>query len=306
MTAVLGAGQTNTVKRVGLFTGTDGLFFQLSGTTLQVVIRKNSSDTTVDQSAWNLDKLDGTGASGLTLDVTKAQIFTIDYQWLGVGRVRFGFVLGGQLVYCHEANHANSVTSVYTGTASLPVAWEIVNTGVAAATSSMDMICAAMHTEGGFDQVGYPFALVAGTGGKSIGATETPLFRLRARSGRGHAAMQILSFQMLSQSAANVQWYVRLNPTVTGGTAPTYNNVNANSNYEFDIASTGAVTGGTLLMSGVGSSQDREASLTALTHLVGILGQDASGTLDELVISLYSLTGGATVYNGALNILEYV
>jgi hypothetical protein len=72
----------------------------------------------VEQSAWNGDKLDGTGASGLTLDLTKPQILWMDFEWLGVGNVRCGFIINGQYIVCHTYQTANVYgTSVYMTTA---------------------------------------------------------------------------------------------------------------------------------------------------------------------------------------------
>jgi hypothetical protein len=55
------------------------------------------SETVVPQTNWNIDKLDGTGISGITLDISKAQILWMDIEWLGLGTVRIGFVINGNL-----------------------------------------------------------------------------------------------------------------------------------------------------------------------------------------------------------------
>jgi len=113
ITGVITAGGTGVKARIGLFTATDGLFFEMSGTTMGVVRRKASADTRIAQADWNLDTMDGNGESGVTLDFSKAQIFVIDFEWLGVGRVRMGVVIDGVVYYVHEFVHANYVTAVY-------------------------------------------------------------------------------------------------------------------------------------------------------------------------------------------------
>jgi hypothetical protein len=117
----------------------NGVFFQLNNTTKSFILRTyiggSVDDTTrkVDQSAWNGDKLDGTGASGLTLDLTKPQILWMDFEWLGVGNVRCGFIINGQYIVCHTYQNANVTgTSVYMTTAILPVRYEITNTAATA------------------------------------------------------------------------------------------------------------------------------------------------------------------------------
>ena len=132
-TFVMNTPKANLRQRVGYFNTDNGVFFQVNDTTKSFVLRTNTSGTpsdarTVNQADWNGDKLDGTGASGLTLDISKAQILYMDFEWLGVGSVRCGFVIDGQFHTCHIFHHANIITSTYITTASLPVRYEIFNT----------------------------------------------------------------------------------------------------------------------------------------------------------------------------------
>ena len=64
-------------------------------------------DNKIIQSNWNVDVFNGTGASGITLDFSKSQIFFIDYEWLGTGRVRCGFFIDGIPYYCHAIHNSN-------------------------------------------------------------------------------------------------------------------------------------------------------------------------------------------------------
>lgn len=134
LTGVFGAGQAGITKRIGYFDTNNGLFFQLSGTTLSVVRRTSTSGSPVDnvvtQANWNIDKLDGTGASGVTLDLTKTQIMIIEFEWLGVGRVRYGFDIDGKIIFVHQLFNANNLTEVYISTPNLPVKYEIANDGI--------------------------------------------------------------------------------------------------------------------------------------------------------------------------------
>lgn len=89
VTFVMNPAKTNLVQAVGMFDDLNGIFFRMNGTTPQFVIRKNGTDVeVVDQSSWNQSSMN-------YLDFSKAQILIIDYQWLGVGRVRVGFVHNG-------------------------------------------------------------------------------------------------------------------------------------------------------------------------------------------------------------------
>ena len=155
-----GASRTNTVKRVGYFDDRNGVFLQQAGDGTVSIVRRSyssgiASDTVVNQSSWALDTLDGNGSTGISLDFSKTQLLAVDYQWLGVGRVRCGLVIGGSLVYFHEFNHANVQEKVYWSHASLPIRTEIANTDTAVGVSSMQDICATVLSEGGYTETGY-------------------------------------------------------------------------------------------------------------------------------------------------------
>ena len=132
-TLVMNAPKTNLRQRVGYFGADNGIYFEIAGigsTSISFVERSLSTgtETRVPQTEWNIDKLDGTGVSGITLDPSKAQIMWTDIEWLGLGTVRVGFVIDGQFIHCHSFHHANKIQSTYMTTASLPLRYEIANT----------------------------------------------------------------------------------------------------------------------------------------------------------------------------------
>ena len=144
LTFVMNTSKTNLRQRVGYFGSNNGFFLEQNGTTIQFVKRSSVTgsvvDTPITQSNWNIDKLDGTGPSLLTLDLTSPQILFIDLEWLGVGSVRMGFVINGQFIHCHTFHHANSNTApkgAYMQTACLPIRQEIENTAATASNSTL-------------------------------------------------------------------------------------------------------------------------------------------------------------------------
>ncbi len=161
MTVATGdTGKAGNSRRWGGFDDNDGVFFELQGTTLNVVIRNSTSgavvETRVPQTAWNGDKLDGAGLSGYTIGLTGINVYWIDYQWLGAGRVRFGvYSPSGARVTCHTFENAGQYPLPYMRTGTLPVAFENVNTGAAGAGSEMRVVCSSVYTEGTFEDYAF-------------------------------------------------------------------------------------------------------------------------------------------------------
>lgn len=157
MTVLLGdSGKTNNVRRWGLFDDNDGVFFQVSGTTLAVGVRSSVTgspvDTIVPQSSWNIDKIDGAlgplNISAVDLDITKLNLFWIDYQWLGAGRVRFGIYHDGARLTAHVMNHGNAGTTAWMSRPTLPFTAESFNTGITVSPSRLKMVCAQASVDG--------------------------------------------------------------------------------------------------------------------------------------------------------------
>lgn len=112
-TSVFTLGTAGSQQYVGVGNTSDGFFFGYNGVNFGILHRNNSSDTWIQQGGWNGDNFDGTGASGITLDFTKGNVFKIQYQWLGYGNIFFYIenpVTGGfELV--HQIRYPNTSTS---------------------------------------------------------------------------------------------------------------------------------------------------------------------------------------------------
>lgn len=167
ITFKMNTAKANLQQMAGAFDDNNGIFFRMNGLTPEVVIRKGGTDfEVVPQTAWNKDRLDGslstTNPSGITADFSKCHIMTLDYQWLGVGRTRIGFVLNGKVTYVHEFLHANTTTEVYMYSAALPVRWEIKNTGAVGSSSQMNAICAGVYCEGSDNEIGFTTSVSTG------------------------------------------------------------------------------------------------------------------------------------------------
>jgi hypothetical protein len=170
---ILYPGNTNYTTRIGYFDNVvpltnpllirNGIYFEHSGGVYSVNI-KNNTTTTIVQADWNIDKLNGTGLSGLTLDFTKTQLFVMDMEWLGVGRVRFGFYVYGKIQYCHQVANINILTAPYTNSINLPICYSIHNSSATATpANNFTQICSTVISEGGYSPLGRPFSISTGS-----------------------------------------------------------------------------------------------------------------------------------------------
>lgn len=146
-------GKANNTRRWGLFDDNDGVYFELENTTLNVVIRSSTTGSIthnkVSRSNWNKDKLDGTGLSGFNIDITKINVWWLDYQWLGAGRVRFGvYDPQGNRIVCHQFENAGAYALPYMRSGTLPFRSENINTGATGSSSQLRESCVAIYTEG--------------------------------------------------------------------------------------------------------------------------------------------------------------
>ena len=78
------------------------------GTTDNYIVMSKTVDTRIPQSQFNIDKLDGTGPSGYNIDLSKMQMWYIDYSWYGAGFTRFGVrATDGNIIYAHKQPNNN-------------------------------------------------------------------------------------------------------------------------------------------------------------------------------------------------------
>lgn len=299
--ATIGAKKTNVVQRLGHFDTNNGCFFQQDSTNLAVVIRTSTSgavvNTAINQSSWNLDKLDGTGASGITLDVTKHNKYIIDSSWYGAGRVRFGVFINGATIYCHSFDGANSSALPYTRTPKLPLRFELVNTGTTASTTTMDVVCMTVTQESTHEVLpSYTFSRSNGRTGFSVSSTSIPLLSLRLNTTfngiTNRCSIFPVSFQgITNQQAVLIQ--IILNPTLTGSS---FASVNSFSAAQVDTSAT-AYSGGTVVAELYVPSAD-QATFNLKDYSKSLtLGLDIAGTTsDILTVAAISLAGASTTW----------
>lgn len=305
-TFVMNSAKTNLRQRVGYFDAANGFFIELDGTTLSIVRRSSITgsvvETKVSQANWNGDPLDGTGLSGLTLDITKAQIFWTDLEWLGVGSARVGFVLDGRFITCHTFEHANVATATYITTATLPLRYEIENTGATASSSTLKQICSTVISEGGYQLSGDPASVetpITSPVTLATAGTIYPVVSIRLKSSPNRLnAVAVLSGISVLGATTNTfyNWKLISNGTTSGGTWTT-SSVGSNVEYKLDG---GSITGGNLVASGYFASTNQAiSSINLFTNSLfqyQLERDPFTSTPLEFTLAIAASTNTASVY----------
>ena len=263
-TFTLAAAKTGLRQRVGYYGASNGMYLELANSDLAFVERSSSTgslvETRVLRSAWNIDPMDGTGPSKLTLDITKSQILWMDVEWLGVGTVRLGFIINGKFIHCHSFHHANIITSTYITTASLPLRYEITNTADTASSSTLKQVCSTIISEGGYELRGLQQAIgtsITAPYSLTTAGTFYPVISLRLKSTALDAIVILTALSLLgATSNVNYSWCAVAAATTTGGT---WTSAGANSSVEYNLTGT-ATTGGRILAQGYFSATNQSRS----------------------------------------------
>ena len=301
-TFVMNAAKANLRQRVGYFNTQNGVFFQQTGSTLSFVLRSNSLPTpgtpsdirTVNQADWNGDKLDGTGASGIVLDVTKSQILWSDFEWLGVGQVRVGFFQEGKFILCHTFGNENVNAAVYMTTAILPLRYEITNTGVTATASTMKQICSTVLVEGGYAQTVAPQIARRTAILGAIGNTFLPLVSIRLNSAALGAVVLPQQVNVFPLTNQDYEIVLVKNPTLTGASwiTGTFQNV------DYDVTATAmAVTATNIVQSVYLTASSQAVTPTNQINVYNFdlqLGVSLAGVSDIYTVAIRTVSGATT------------
>lgn len=268
-TGVMNPPKTNLRQRIGYFGQDNGIYFELNGSDVNIVERSIVtgivSETRVPQSSWNVDNLTGVGVSnpsGITLDITKAEIFWTDIEWLGEGSVRAGFMIDGKYIHAHSFHHANKIDSTYITTASLPLRYEITNTGITTSSSTLKQVCSAVISEGGYELRGLQQSVGTAITNPVNLPTLGTLFpvlsiRLKTNPNRLDAIVILTALSIMGiTNNANYNWKVVASGITTGGV---WTSAGDDSSVEYKIDG-GFISGGRVLASGYFSASNQSNS----------------------------------------------
>lgn len=296
----------NTTKFVGYSDGTNGIELRQTGSaiSLNLLSATGSGNQTVAQASWNIDPMNGSGSSGITLDFTKTQILVIDFQALYVGRVRIGFDIDGILYYVHEYNNANSLSVPYIQSANLPVRCGMTSQGTVSTT--MNFICCAVLPEGGAQSLfGYGFTQ-EGTVSASSGA-RTHLLSIRPKTTYNSIVNRtrfILDTSEFIVTGSNpVRWELCLGQAISGSTG--FTDVDSTySAFEFNTAGTISGSPTVVIASGyISASNQTKGTTSSIIQNRYPITLDAAGAVRSLGTLSLIVTGigGASATRGSFN-----
>jgi len=211
---------------------------------------QNDTKTTVPQSSFD-DPLDGTGASGMTLDQTKLNAWEIRFQYLGSGKIELWVMSQstGQFVLVHTVHYTNQNTTPSVFNTNFKFTMWVDNK---ATTTDLVIKCASVgYFIEGKNEFLVPFQPHESSGviQKTTITTEVALFTIRSKTTYVSKTNFIDSLlEMISASieasSANNLGSIRLVRNTSLGGSPSYSDLNtSDSTLEIDIAGT-TLTGG--------------------------------------------------------------
>jgi len=287
-------------QRVGYFTTNNGVYFEQDGETIYMVLRSYVTgsivETRVAQDSWNVDKFDGTGSSGITLDITKSNIFYIDMEWLGVGSVRTGFFVNGSLIIAHTFHNANITSdTTYMTSAEQSIRYEITNTADTGSSATMKQICSTVISSGGYQ--GRSQSVFAGRGLTYYNLTPAFTFynlvSIRLRTAGINKVVVPNGLNIISDSNQNIHYKLLLNATPSTGFVYT------NSSTFVESSTTSAsITGGTQIGEGFITNKGEPVKLEAADLFAYQLGRTIAGVSDILTIAVAADSNNTQVGGG--------
>lgn len=293
-------------QRIGYFNDDNGIFFENNGTGNYIVLRRKltsgaATEVRVAQADWNTDQFDGTGPTLRNLDISKANIFWMDIEWLGVGDVRCGFVVDGKMAIAHVFHGDNVNATAYMTTAILPLRLEIENTAATGVSSTMKQICNTVISEGGYQKVVKPTFVRRTTDATISDTAFSPIIAVRLNSNRLDSVILPHQYNVFASSQANFEVAWILNPTTLTNAGTLTWIQQGNVDYCLDAT---ALTGGTIVQAEYFSSTQQSGGSLSVEQGYNFdaqLGRTIGGTSDILVFAAQHLGSQSKTLRGSIS-----
>jgi hypothetical protein len=304
----LGPKVAGVEKRLGMYDDENGLYFKQNGNNFAVVIRRtleenNTVEEVINQADFNLDKLDGTGPSGIVLDTGKPLIFHIDYVWHGIGPIRFGILLDADLLYFHQENNTNIRDELYMGKGTLPCSYEIINIDGSSEPAEMEQLSTSVKMDEGTILRGYSrAALTPASTTVSIpsGSDFYNVISIRIKSNCPRCSIGLFNASIANISNGFFQFAIIKNANGLGS----FTWVDASDHTEQSITG-GTVTGGVRIVGGVGERRsDANIDLNAIRDEIHSIFLDDNFESETFTLAARRLDGNADVA-GSVNFIEF-
>jgi hypothetical protein len=307
ISGILGGNNIDIVKCIGQFDDYNGIFFKSNQDDYYIVKRSSTSGSPIDleipQSEWNKNRLDINSA--LTVDFNKAQVFYVNYEWLGLGDISCGLIIGNKMIELHQFRHANESTLVSMSKPNLPIRYEIENLG-SGQEDSIKAVCSTVISEGGQANSGYIYAIDRGSLPISISVSSIlyPVISIRLKSERESANVFIENINIISTNNNVIfRWGLYLNPTFSG-TALTYvDSYTKNFEYCSTSLTTTSISGGILLQSGYGIGTDTSINASSFAAKLS-LGTYINGTPNVIVLAVQRLDNQTNTFYAGMSIRD--
>jgi hypothetical protein len=286
------------------------------------IIVTKTVDTRVPQEEFSIDPLDGSGPTGYNLDLSRIQMVYMDYSWYGAGKIRFGFkTADGQVQYCHEFVHNNSLYESYFRSGNLPARYEVATYDNPTYIPFLFHWGTSVMMDGRFDDdnaylftAGSQTLTVPGTTSKSFASTSintaTEIITIQSH---GFNSGDIIQFQSIATNGLpglNTQ-----NPATTVTTNQTRENITNSARYSVVAASLNTVALAAETTFAVATTAQSTTTVTVVTAAnhnlsngmrVGIYGSTRgilpgvfTVTVTNATTFTYTATNTATVTSGA-------
>jgi len=294
-------------RRFGMFDGTDGFFFEDCGTVdaltgepqyACVVINSDGAVPTVERiyrKDWNYDKLDGNGPSGITADPQAQQLIIMDYEWYGAGQIRFAFLIDGIPRVIHVVNNGNRLQTPWCKTPFLPIRLEIENLTGVAGTHYLWQGSNSLLAEGSVEKLGIAESILTPLTGINLPAARTfyPVVSIRLKSTALTGIVLPTFFQAATIDNTTIYFKLIRNATINGTWV---DHPDSDAFTQYNYTSTGAITNGNDLQSGIISAGGGGTGIRVDTDTVYQLGRSNLGTVsDTLTIAAASSVGNKDV-----------
>ena len=264
-TAQFTAGAANSTQTAGMRNADiDGWFIGYNGTQFGIMYRRNGVDTWIAKSSFNLDKLDGTGVSGVNLDPTKLNIFQLSIGYLGARGCVFSVLspITGYWVNFHDYSFHNVLSSQTqsinpTMTFGIQAINTTNNTNIVVRCGSVGVFIVGKR-----ERIGSTYGV---NNFKSVATTDTNIVTVRNNTTingvTNQSQIRIRSLSVSTVAAVPVVFKLIKNTTLGG--VPAYTNIDAtNSCAAFDVAGTTVTGGNTQFNTTIGANGNAFIDLT--------------------------------------------